>query len=108
MLTFLEEISGFLTSILKENFKPPVLGDFNISWNSPDHTDIQRIAEMLNTLYLHQLINIAMHKAGNTLDWIIQRAKQNSIQNIMRSDSLSDHCIIEWTMDKRSFKNCTN
>ena len=39
MLTFLEEFVDFLTSVLKENSQPIILEDFNILWNSPDHTD---------------------------------------------------------------------
>ena len=66
--------------------------------NSPDHIDTQSVAEMLNRFNLHQLINFPTHKVGNTLDWIIHRTEQNCIQNITRSDSLSGHCILEWTM----------
>ena len=73
-------------------------GDFNIPWNSLDHIDTKSLAEMLNTFNLHQLINYQIHKAGITLDWVIHRAEQNCIQNITRSDSLSDHYIIEWNM----------
>ena len=69
--------------------------------------DTGSLAEMLNTVNLHQLMNFPTHKVGNILDLIIHRAEQNCIQNITRSDSLSDttrsdslsdHCIIEWTM----------
>ena len=41
-----------------------------------------------------------MHKAGNTLDWIIHKEEQNCIHNLTKLDFLSDHCIIEWTMKK--------
>ena len=98
MLTFLEEFPDFLTSVLKENSQPIILGDFNKPWNSPDHKDIQSLAEMLNTFNLLKLINFPTHKTGNTLDWIIHRMEQNCIQNITISDFLSDDCIIEWIM----------
>ena len=101
MLTSLEEFPYFLTSVLKENSQPTILGDFNTPWNSPDHIDTQ-------SSNLHQLINFPTRKAGNTLDWIIHRADKNCIQNITKSDFLSDHYIIEWTMRKRSFTNYKN
>ena len=41
-----------------------------------------------------------MHKAGNTLDWIIHKEEQNCIHNLTKLEFLSDHCIIEWTMKK--------
>ena len=98
MLTFLEAFPDFLTSVLKENSQHRILGVFNIPWNSRDHMGTQSLAEKLNRFNLYQVINFPTHKAGNTLDWIIHRAEQNCIQNITKSDFLSDHCIIEWTM----------
>ena len=77
ILTFLEEYHDFLTSVIKENSQPTILGDFNILWTSPGHIDTQSIAEMLNTFNIHQLINFPTHKVGNTLDWIILRAEQS-------------------------------
>ena len=96
MLTFLEKFPEFFTLVLKENSLPTILGDCNIPWNSPDHIDTHSLAEMLSTFNLLQLFQI--HKAGNTLDWIIHRAEQKCIQNITKSDFLSDHYIIEWNM----------
>ena len=84
MLTLLDEYPDFLTSVLKENSQPTMLGDFNIPWNLPDHIDTQHLAEMLNIFNLHQLVNFPTHKAGNTLDCIIYRAEQNYIQNITK------------------------
>ena len=52
---------------------------------------------MLNTFNLHQ-IDFPMHKAGNTLDWIIHREEQKCIHNLTKLHFLSDHCIREWTM----------
>ena len=39
MSTFLDEFLDFLTSLLKENSQPIIIGDFNVPWNLPDHTD---------------------------------------------------------------------
>ena len=55
---------------------------------------------MLNTFNLLQEIDFPMHKAGNTLDWIIHKEEQNCIHNLTKLDFLSDYCIIEWTMKK--------
>ena len=57
MLTFLEEFPDILTSVLKENSQPIILGDFNTPWNSQNHIDTRSLAEMLNTFNLLQLIN---------------------------------------------------
>ena len=98
LLSFLEEFPDFLTSVLKENSQSTILEDFSIPWNIPDNIDTQCLAEMLNTFNLHQLVNFPTHKADNTQDWIIHKAEQNCNQNITKSDFLSDHFIIEWTM----------
>ena len=55
---------------------------------------------MLNTFNLLQEIDFPMHKTGNTLDWIIHKEEQNCIHNLTKLDFLSDHCIIELTMEK--------
>ena len=41
-----------------------------------------------------------MHKAGNTLDWIIHKEELNCIHNLTKSEFLSDHCIREWRLKK--------
>ena len=37
--TFLVEFVDFLTLLLQENSQPIIIGDFNVLWNLPDHTD---------------------------------------------------------------------
>ena len=70
---FLDDCVDFLTLLLQENSHPIIIGDFNILWNLPDQTDTQRLIEILNTFNLLQEIDFPMHKAGNTLDWIIHK-----------------------------------
>ena len=64
----------------------------------------QRLIEILNTFNLIQEIDFPMHKAGNTLDWIIHKEVQNCIHNLTKLEFLSDHCNIEWTMKKSLHK----
>ena len=61
----------FLTLLLQENSQPIIIGDFNVPWNLPDPTDTWILIEILNTFNLLQEIEFSMHKAANTLDWII-------------------------------------
>ena len=100
MHKFLDEFVDFLTLLLQVNSQPIIIGDFNIPWNLPDQAATQRLTEILNTFNLLQEIEFPMHKAGNTLDWIIQKDEQNCIHNLTKLEFLSDHCIIEWTMKK--------
>ena len=64
--------------IVRLQHSQPTIQDFNIPWNSPDHIDTQSLAQMLNTFNLNQLMNFPTQKAGNTLDWIMHRAKQTT------------------------------
>ena len=73
--TFLDEFSEFLTSLLQENSQPIITGDFNIPWNLLEHMDTKRMNEILHTFNLVQEIEFPMHKAGNSLDWIIHKEK---------------------------------
>ena len=108
MLTFLEDFPDFLTSIIKGNPQPTILGDFNILWNLTDHTDSQSITEMLNTFNLHQLMNSPIHKTDNNLrlDNIQCRTTLCPKPNQIRFPFRSLHHRMEY--DKRFFTNCKN
>ena len=94
-LTFLEGFPEHVSSMLRSSKNVIILGDFNIPWNKPEHSDTITMREILDMYYLHQHINIQTHKLGNTLDWLISNSP-DTIQDITSKDFLSDHNIIEW------------
>ena len=53
--------------------------------------------EIFDMYDLHQHINIQTHKLRNTLDWLISNSPE-TIQDITSKDFLSDHSIIEETL----------
>ena len=59
-----------------------------------------------NTKYIQSSkeIEFPMHKAGNTLDWIIHKEELNCTHNLTKLEFLSDHCIIEWQWKKYHHK----
>ena len=98
--TYLDGFGELVTSLLQENSQTIIIGYFIVPWNLTERTDTKRLNDILNTFNLTQAINFPTHIAGNVLDWIIHKEQQNCIHNLTKSEFLSDHCIIEWTMKK--------
>ena len=67
MLTFLEEFPEHVSSMLRSSKNVIISGDFNITWNKPEHPDTTSMREILDMYDLHQHINIQTHKLGTHL-----------------------------------------
>ena len=94
MLIFLEEFPEHVSSMLRCSKNVIILGDFNTTWNKPEHPDTTSLREIFDMYDLHQHINIQTHQLGNTLDWLISNSP-DTIQDITSKDFMSDHNI-EW------------
>ena len=93
MTTFLSEFPDHITTLLQTGNEPIILGDINIPWNKPNHTDTISMAEILDLFGLTQLVNFQTHQIGNTFDWIICK-DPTRIKNLMQHDFISDHSLL--------------
>ena len=90
----LSEVTMFPDSIL-------LVGDFNIHCNKPDLHDVRQFNDILDSFDLHQHVQEATHKFGNTLDLVISPSEDDIIDTVSvlpRLDWVSDHhpicCIL--------------
>ena len=64
-------IDDFLTDLLSNNSNNVVVGDFNLHVNDPSDNDANIFTDTTLGLGLHQHIEFATQKDGNTLDLLL-------------------------------------
>ena len=96
MQTFLEEFPNHISSLLRSSRNVIILGDFNIPWNKPEHPDTTSMQEIWTCMFAptHKYTNTQAEKYTR----LAHKQQSRTIQDIKSKDVLSDHSIIEWTL----------
>lgn len=101
MKGFLEEFEMFLGEVTMFSGSILVVGDFNIHFNKPEQTDVNRFVDILDSFDMHQHVQEATHKFGNTIDLVITRTEDDIIKSVSvlpRLEIISDHHPIVCTL----------
>jgi DNA-directed RNA polymerase subunit F len=93
---FFEEFSEMMDSNIFQSGNLLITGDFNFHPNDEHHPDTTRLASILSSYNLKQHINVPTHKLGNTLDLVITRLDESTVDNInVTNPDISDHFMIQ-------------
>jgi len=76
---FLEEFDSFLDTINALPGKIMLVGDFNVHWNKPTHSDVRRFMTIVSSFGFNQHVDKPTHRFGNTLDLVLTRPEDNLI-----------------------------
>ena len=88
---FIEEFPDLIENLSIIEGKLLDMGDFEISWNCKEHSEMQVFQELLSTFYLMQYVNFVTHNGGNTLDYIISREDDRLVTSVPQGDMIADH-----------------
>ena len=92
---FLEEFSSLLESANLLNNHLLICGDFNIHVDNSQDSDAKAMLDLLESAGLHQEISESTHTHGHTLDLLIVRDNDDSINNLAVLPAMpSDHAAI--------------
>ena len=76
-----------------------ILGDLNFHYNKPDDMDTWRLTDFLSSYNLVQHVHEPTHTSGNTLDLVITRAGQDTVNDLsVFQPMLADHFFVQFTM----------
>ncbi len=85
---FLHEFAEFIEVQTISTGRLLIIGDFNIHLGVPDDTTATAFNTMLESANLVQHIHSPIHQKGNTLDLVITRATENTIQDLITENVL--------------------
>ena len=89
---FCEEFNDFASHALPALGLPLIVGDFNYHVNKSDNHEASVFMGILDSLDLHQHVNDATHRNGNTLDLVITRSHDDFIASCESHDcGFPDH-----------------
>ncbi|XP_072019033.1 uncharacterized protein [Amphiura filiformis] len=97
---FLSEFEEFLGTVDLLPGRSIVAGDFNIHVNKPWLPEVKSFLEVLTSANFHQVVRGPTHKSGNTLDLIIVRKEDITVEACTNYPlHVSDHYLIAATVD---------
>ena len=115
---FLKEFAEFVEIQTVTTGKLIMAGDFNIHLDNPKDSFVSNFCDIIQSANLLQHVKGSTHKRGHTLDLIITRSIENTIQDVCVNDStISDHysvsCYVNMekskppriTMEYRKFRS---
>lgn len=92
---FFDELISLLEIVATYRHQVIVAGDFNIHVNDANDQNAVRLAELLASLDLHQVVSQPTHKRGNTLDLVVTRPDARpSCCTVDPPDVISDHSLV--------------
>ena len=92
---FLSEFADLIASYSLLSGKLIILGDFNFHVDISTNSDAQRLLSLLDSMNLQQHVDQPTHIGGHTLDLVITRLCELTINNIHYDDSSgSDHFTV--------------
>lgn len=90
---FIPEMSDDLTTLCTTSTNTIILGDIHIHADTPSRQPAAKFLQMLESLNLHQHVNVPTHSGEHTLDLVISNSAP--IRNLQVYDlGLSDHKVV--------------
>ena len=71
-----------------------VVGDLNVHFDKPSYPTTSAQNVVLDTLSLHQLVNVPTHRRGHSLDWLITNRATDVLDLTVVDMLLLDHFVI--------------
>jgi endonuclease/exonuclease/phosphatase family metal-dependent hydrolase len=97
-LTFIDELTTLLETIITNTENFYLMGDFNIKVNNIKDPNTQTFLEFLECFDLQNNVTFPTHLYSNTLDLVISRKDDRSLNNFVQGEILADHHAIEFGM----------
>ena len=90
---FLEEFKHFLEDSLPVKHELISVGDFNLHFDVPSNSDVQKLLTLLSDFSRTQNIHEPTHRCGHILDWLTNKeGSPRFVHNVRVQDSQpSDH-----------------
>ena len=106
---FTDEFSTLLEQLVLSTGYLLIVGDFNIHVDDSSNPEAANFLSLIESFGLNQMVTVATHKNGHTLDLVITRSSepQGAVVDIVSKDpALSDHVAVKRRMIKyRNFKS---
>jgi hypothetical protein len=96
---FMSEFGLLLEGIVSSREKLVIVGDFNFHVDSPLNPSACSFLDLIDSFGLVQLVNVATHDKGHTLDLVLTRASDDLISEVSLAGLFSDHFAISCSLN---------
>ena len=77
----MNSLHNYLETIILSKERSLITGGFNIYVDVPDDPDTFKLLDLREYFGLHQHITVPTHKFGHTLDLVITRQSEHTVNN---------------------------